>query len=236
MISVTAITHPGNVRTRNEDTIVLPGLVSVGSPPMPVTIQYSTVGEPLLFAVVDGLGGHRGGQEASRLVAQYFLDHATLGIFDALASANRALYDAMQHSPDLLGMGATVAGALLNGSAATIFNVGDSRVYQFAEGYLMLLSIDDRVNSSSQAVMQSLGGADRPTDIVPHITQLDLIDQQLLLLCSDGLSEVVPFDFIQSVLSDRESGGAVERLLQAVLAAGAPDNVSILILEYRDDG
>lgn len=232
MISATAITHPGNVRIRNEDTIAVPGFVSVGAFPAPVTLQYSTAYGPLLFAVVDGMGGHRGGQEASRQVASHFLDNPTHGVFDALTSANRALYDKMQRSPDLLGMGATIAGVLVDGTTATVFNVGDARVYQFAADYLMLLSIDDRADPSSHAVTQSLGGADRPTDIVPHITELTLRSQDKLLLCSDGLSEVVPFDTIQSCLTEQHVVDAVDHLLQLTLASGAPDNVSIVMVEY----
>ena len=236
MITATAMTHVGLVRERNEDSLVLPGLVSFGSLPGPLAVRYPPSAGPLTFAVVDGMGGHRGGQVASRLVAQHLADNATAGAVEVLADANRLLYAEMQRTPHLTGMGATIAGALLASGTATIFNVGDARVYQFCGDYLMLLSTDDRVRPGSNVVTQSLGGSDRPANIEPHIREISLGDEQRLLICSDGLSEAVDFSSIETVLAEMSTEKATVTLLQAALQAGAADNVSLIILDCVEEG
>src|SRR4051794_9599789 len=109
MITATAMTHPGSIRERNEDTLVFPGLLSAGALVTPVTLRFPSGPIPLLFAVIDGMGGHRGGQTASRLIGQHLLDHPNTDVSELLTQANAALYQAMQTAPELLGMGATIA-------------------------------------------------------------------------------------------------------------------------------
>jgi serine/threonine protein phosphatase PrpC len=235
MITAAVLTHAGRVRQYNEDTVVVPGLISVGSLSTPVAMSYQH--GDFVFAVVDGMGGHRGGQEASRLVAQQLATQPISDIVKALNAANELLYEAAEQSPRLAGMGATVAGILLtDAGAATGFNVGDARVYQWSQGYLMLLSTDDRPTPDSHVVTQSLGGSDRPTGIEVHTTQLELHPNDRLLICSDGLSEAAPFETIQSLLAEQSIAAAAGRLLQAALDRGAPDNVSLIIVERDGDG
>ena len=234
VITAVATTHCGLVRGRNEDTLVLPGLISVGTVPASQCVTRADAGR-CLYAVVDGMGGGRGGQEASRLVGQYLLDHLDNEISVLLSGANRLLYDEMLRTPSLVGMGATVAGVLLEDLNATVFNVGDVRVYQMADGCLMRVSVDDRLSAESNIVTQSLGGSERRTDVSPHTTLFVFSLGQTLLICSDGLSDVVTFDVIQSVLAEEGALGAPSRLLQAALDKGAPDNVSIITLELGDE-
>jgi len=205
--------------------------MSIGMVNPPISMRFPNPTR-LLFAVVDGMGGHRGGQEASRHAAQHLLDHCDEDVPSLLDGANSHLYEEMNRVPSLLGMGATVAGVAVAGSSANIFNVGDARVYQMAEGYLMLASVDDRSAPDSNVVTQSLGGAERPTSIVPHQQALDLAPGHTLLICSDGLSEVVPFDSIQTVLAGHRGVTGPSLLLEMALDAGAPDNVSIVTVEF----
>jgi serine/threonine protein phosphatase PrpC len=236
MITATAMTHPGSVRERNEDTVVIPGLLSAGGMPGPASLRYPGSSAPLLFAVVDGMGGHRAGQTASRLIAQHLLDHQNGNLVPLLEQANAAVYAAMEGMPELSGMGATIAGVQIEGDQATVFNVGDVRVYQRAAEYLMLVSTDDRSAAGSNVITQSMGGAHRLTAINPHVTQLQLTHGDRLLVCSDGLSDVVPFDRIDGCLADSDSAAAVGGLLSEAIAAGAPDNVSILVLDHTLPG
>ncbi|HEV2069999.1 MAG TPA: protein phosphatase 2C domain-containing protein [Acidimicrobiales bacterium] len=234
MIEAAVVTHPGSVRFRNEDTVALPGIMTVAPIEVPFSIRFAD--GPVLFAVIDGMGGHRGGQEASRLVAQSLLNDANADVRAALVRANAAVYDEMQRVPDLRGMGATVAGVAIDGSDATVFNVGDARAYHFSQGYLMLATVDDRADPASAVVTQSLGGGDRPRAIDPHIAEVSLGDGDRLLLCSDGLSEVVPFGAIEEVLGGVTLDHAAAVLLRSALDAGAPDNVSIVVLEHAASG
>lgn len=235
MISVAAMTHVGLVRSANEDTLLLPGLISVNALPAPIELNYPGGDGPLTFAVADGMGGHRGGQLASRLATQALADSTSNDAGEKLAEANKFLYDAMTVQPELSGMGTTIAGVTIEGSRATIFNVGDARVYQQSGAYAMLVTSDDRQSPDSSIVTQSIGGAHRLTLVEPHIVQLDLRDGDRLLLCSDGLSEMVSFDAIQSALTSLPIANVVEVLLASTLNNGGRDNVSLIVIEWHAD-
>ena len=233
MITVVAHTHVGVVREVNEDSLVLAGLISAESLSTPIRMSIDGDG---LFAVVDGMGGHRGGLEASQLVARELALKGSDDPVERVKSANDLLYKVAGCRPELTGMGATIAGLQSVNGVAITFNVGDARVYHWSEGYLMLLTIDDRISPDSNVVTQSLGGAYRPTAIEVHTTECPMRGGDRFLICSDGLSEVVPFDQIQEVLGDPSATVIAERLLQAALDEGAPDNVSLIVVEPAGDG
>jgi protein phosphatase len=223
------MTHKGQVRSANEDTLVLPGLMSIETFSESFETTYSD--ECATFAVIDGMGGHRGGQDASRLVARHFLTNPTVDVGQLLDSANDLLYETALRDRDLAGMGATIAGVRCEGSMATIFNIGDARVYQWSQGYLLLVTEDDRASPGSNVVTQCLGGSERRTRIAPHVTAMELNSGDRLVVCCDGLSDIVTFQQIQELLAGESIKDVVGALLNAALSSGAPDNVSIIVLE-----
>jgi serine/threonine protein phosphatase PrpC len=239
-ISATVVTHPGLVRAENQDSALVPGFCSAGVIGTPVTFRAGPEGLPALYAVIDGMGGHANGRLASRSVAFYLADWAAgesrhgFDVPAMLDGANRMLYERMKRDQELSGMGATIAGLAVSDGAATAFNVGDARVYQYSDGYLMLLTTDDRSSPSSHAVTQSLGGETRLTAISPHTVALEpLRAGDRLLICSDGLTEVAAFDEIGAALAVPGPAAAAARLLHATLAGGAPDNVTFIVLEKQ---
>jgi PPM family protein phosphatase len=234
VIFATVVTHPGIVRSRNEDSVLIPGFCSTGLAAEPVIFRSRS--SPALYAVIDGMGGHVGGREASRFVAFYMAEHLTADVNSLLDGANRMLYDQMERNPELTGMGATIAGVAFAEDTPTAFNVGDARAYQYADGYLMLLTTDDRSSPASHSVTQSLGGADWPTAITPHVVQLEpLRNGERLLVCSDGLTEVVSFDEITEAMSEPVLARSASLLLDRALRGGAPDNVTFILIEKEGD-
>lgn len=230
MIFATVLTHPGRVRPENQDSVLVPGFCSAGNIAAPVTFRSGVT--PAVYAVIDGMGGHTGGREASRSVAHYLAEHSGADIGELLDGANRMLYQRMECEPDLSGMGATIAGVAFAAGTTTIFNIGDARVYQHDAGYLVLLTTDDRSSPASHAVTQSLGGAARLTAVAPHLVKLDSpAIQGRLLICSDGLTEVVEFDEIADTLSEPDPSQAASLLLHKALQGGAPDNVTLMLVE-----
>lgn len=233
MIRVTTWTHVGLVRDHNEDAIALPGVVLTGSPQAPITTTLPIPGPAhggAFVAVIDGMGGHVGGAEASALIARYLTQ--TSGELDVvLAAINAELYDEMDRCPQLVGMGATVAGFRLSAAAIEAFNVGDARIYRHADGYASLVSVDDRSESGSGEITQSLGGTMHRERITAHVSTIELSQPQRLLACSDGLSEYVKFGDLQEALDIPHPEHATRRLIELALEAGAPDNVSVLLLE-----
>jgi PPM family protein phosphatase len=243
-VTVVAWTHVGMVRRRNEDAIALPGVVLTGSPLGPITTSLP-VPRPVerkqpdpaeggvgpLVAVVDGMGGHVGGAEASTLAASR-LAHARSDAEAALEAVNSELYDEMDRRPELRSMGATVAGVQVTPGAVGVFNVGDARVYTHIGGYSTLVSVDDRSATGSGELTQSLGGAAQRTRISVHRRSIPLDRPMRLLLCSDGLSEYVEFRDVEEALDGLEPVRVAEHLVELTLRAGAPDNVSVAIIDW----
>ena len=206
----------------------------------------------MLLVVCDGMGGHVGGERASRMAVETFISAVRTGSGDhdalmksALEKANRAVYDEAMRSPDLKGMGTTLVAALISDNRATVINLGDSRAYHMQQGRLSRVSTDHslvgelvaqgrlteseaRVHPQRNIITQALGLD--PT-VAPDIYHVPLRDGDALLLCSDGLYGMAEDKVIERIVA---GGGAPERicddLIQAALAGGGDDNVSVALL------
>jgi serine/threonine protein phosphatase PrpC len=237
-IAATAFTHRGRVREGNEDSLTVGGWVSDVDMSEPRR-SFHTAGEPLLFAVADGLGGHAGGEVASRHAVRRLA--AAKASTDAecitgqLAEINAELYVAMQRDRALLGMGTTVAGLVLSAHRAVWFNVGDSRVYRERGGRIEQLSIDDVPPGPRHGIItQTLGGGVTYVAVAPHIGVEHLSEPGSLLrarwlLCSDGLTDMLDDAQIERALAANEEE-AVGALFAAAMAAGGHDNISIVLV------
>jgi PPM family protein phosphatase len=241
-IEVTAFTHKGCVRARNEDSIVVAGWVSDVEMSAPRRSRHA-LGEPLLFAVADGLGGHAAGEVASRLAIKRLAAGKASAQADCiaarLAGINTELYEAMKSDPSLVGMGTTIAGLVLCARRAVWFNVGDSRIYRERSGRIEQLSVDDVPPGPRNGVItQTLGGCRSFVPILPHIGgedfAEDFAEENLLLrsrwlLCSDGLTDMLDDAEIERAFaaSDEET---LRTLFAAAMAAGGRDNISIVVV------
>ena len=158
---------------------------------------------------------------------------------EALLHVNDGLYDLMVRDPHLRGFGTTVVGAALSPDGLLHFNVGDSRAYHFSADQLIRLSEDDvpagttgpRPGRSNHGVTQCLGGTFGPGLLDPHVsTKPPLRRHETLLLCSDGLTDMVAeTDIEQALRIAVEPETCVMRLLQLALDGGGEDNISIIV-------
>jgi serine/threonine protein phosphatase PrpC len=233
LIEVTAFSHNGRVRAHNEDSITVAGWISDVEISAPRRSRHE-LAEPLLFAVADGMGGHAGGEVASRYaikrLAAERMSAGAQGILARLAMINAELYQTMKAVPSLLGMGTTVAGLSLSTTRAVWFNVGDSRIYRQRGGRLEQLSIDDvPPGPRSGIITQTLGGSRAFFPIAPHIGEEDLVLPSRWLLCSDGLTDMLGDAEIEHAMaaSDEE---AMRAMFTAAMAAGGADNISIVVV------
>lgn len=236
-VHVAAVSHRGVVRKANEDCVGFAGwtIRSPGARSLHLDID---IADPVDFVVADGLGGHRGGSEASRIAVDTFLA-AQGSLVDRVDAAAAAVHERVTLDPLLRGMGTTLVGLRVEPSGtAVVFNVGDSRAYRFADGYLGQLSVDDRpsiqTESTTGIVTQVIGGRER-TAIDLHESPLVLGAGDRILLCTDGLSDVLDDDRISTYLL-HDGVEAAHQLLAATLAEGAPDNVSFLLLDLTTQG
>jgi protein phosphatase len=225
-------TDIGRVRERNEDAIVV---------------------DDRMVAVADGLGGHAGGELASRLATELLAASFTGGSVDELATAVRAanwvVWERASSSSALTGMGTTMcAAALVDEDSLAVVHVGDSRAYLAQGGSVHRLTEDHTVVTElvREGRLTEADAVGRPQRMIltralgvgPDV-QVDAVRRpvapgDLLLLCSDGLFTHVPDDEIGSLLlSGSSPEKAVDELLELALSRGGEDNVSVVVAEVR---
>ena len=215
-----------------------------------------------VFAVADGLGGHQGGEVASAMAVEPLaaLDgrafasaqEAAEALAGAIREANLAILRRGRSDPELWGMGTTVtAAAVATDRVLQLAHVGDSRAYLLRKGApLRQLTTDHTVveeavergllTRQQAAVHPQRGVVTRAVGLDPEVRidlpePLELEPGDQVLLCSDGLTEVVDDDQIAGVLADRADGGdACQALIAAANQAGGPDNVTVVLLRAAD--
>jgi protein phosphatase len=269
-IEVAAASDKGKVRERNEDHyFVARGgrysttlLTNVPAEDLP-----SQFGETAyLMIVADGMGGHAGGEVASRLAIATLLniilhvpdwilrldDEHAQKVMDRAVARYRRVHEVLQEKarldPRLKGMGTTMTAAYSLGNDLFIAQVGDSRAYLFRQGKLQLLTRDqthaqmlcDEGIISQQDVARhrlrhvltsALGGSQK--EVRAEIQRLTLVDGDRLLLCSDGLTDLVDDGGIAEVLGrEPRSDKACEGLVERALVNGGRDNVTVVLARY----
>jgi serine/threonine protein phosphatase PrpC len=164
--------------------------------------------------------------------------------------ANHHVWKLSEGDPRYAGMGSTVVAVIVQGNRAAIANVGDSRAYLFRNGLLSQLTVDDtwlnavfeqgtldqsaRQKHPMRNVLTQVAGTQRNLDV--HTCELALEGGDALLLCSDGLYEMVSEEYITPVLaSEQPIEHQVAELKEAALTAGASDNLSCVLLSYGLD-
>ena len=231
--SSAALSHTGKVRSNNQD---------------------SGYAGSNLFVVADGMGGHAGGDVASSIaIAQLAeLDRP----FDSPAAAERALGEAITDTaaalidtarPELAGMGTTVSALAMVDDYAVIAHIGDSRVYLYRDGALTQITTDHtfvqrlvdsgritpeeaRYHPRRSVLMRVLGDMSPNPEIDTFVMPTQPGDRWLL--CSDGLCGVVPDTQTSKALAaDLAPARTADALLKMALDAGAPDNVTIVLVD-----
>jgi PPM family protein phosphatase len=232
-VSVGAATDIGQVREGNEDSYL--------------------VVEPL-YAVADGMGGHRGGEVASSLAletVQGMFERREGSLAEQVAEANRAVFDRSQNDRKVSGMGTTLTAAQVDGNQVHLVHVGDSRAYLLRGGELTQVTEDHTL--VHRMVMEG-EISEEEAETHPHrsiLTRALGVDQTIqvdegdlevapgdrLLLCTDGLTGMVPEGEIREILLENlDPQEAVDKLVKVANRAGGIDNITALILDFADDG
>ena len=212
-----------------------------------------------LFVVADGMGGHAGGDVASALALQSIAridrsfdsaEDAEGALRSALLEANGALAEAVFQHPELTGMGTTVSAIVRVGDRLALAHIGDSRIYRWRDNTLTQITKDHtfvqrlvdsgRITAEEAAVhprrsvlMRVLGDVDLNPEIDTEIVDTQPGDRWLL--CSDGLSGFVSDERVGELLvTHRDAGAAVEALIDESLDEGAPDNVTLVIVDVDE--
>lgn len=239
ILRVMAVTGRGLVRETNEDAVLVLSWSSQSAAPQPMAFQ-AAVDLPATVAVADGLGGHTAGALASRLALQE-VDRRSAGWGDAetvragLVAVDATLHAAAEQDGRLHGMGTTIAGIVVCEQDVLCFNVGDSRAYLVVDGYPEQVSTDDALmapdGEPSGRVTQALGGGPAYR-LDPHVVAVPGgAGSCRILLCTDGVTGPVGVAGLRLACQEGEPAKLAERLVTAAYRAGAPDNLSIVVVD-----
>jgi protein phosphatase len=223
-------THKGMVRDQNEDSI------------FPTASGESN--DEVLVVVADGMGGHVAGEVASRIAVNAAASN-DLGVADRVAAGNRAIREEVARDPALEGMGTTMTLLQIDGQSATIGHVGDSRAYLLRDGQLRQLTEDHTVAAEyvAQGQLSAKEAASHPQRHMLVRTlgltrfvnvdevEIDIEPGDRILLCSDGLTEMVDDDRISKTLSAGTPDEVVWELVEMANNAGGVDNTTVAVVE-----
>ena len=245
-ISYGSCTDIGLVRSENQDAF--------GK--FPAENLDATTPKGQVFIVADGMGGHRGGREASALAVDtiqqaYFSDPSDLieeCLRNAFQKANEAIYRHGRSNPLLAAMGTTCSTLVVRENKAFIAHVGDSRVYRITRQNVKQLTKDHsqvaemvrrRELSKEQAkkhpqrsiLYRALGvGPEVEVDIIPNLT---LRADEYCLLCSDGLYNNVEDQEMQRFVITNPPSAACKALVDLSNDRGGQDNITVLVVHFE---
>jgi serine/threonine protein phosphatase PrpC len=235
-LTVRAFTDVGLLRKRNEDAVLVAGWQCQTHDGSLVTMHFAPT-SPFVCAVADGMGGHVGGDLASR-VALTVIAQVSPG-WRSPQDVSTALEAISEHvravgaGNDLGGLGTTVAGLCLLADELLAFNVGDSRIYSITGGLVEQISVDDSVFDAAgrptNIITQSLG---QPGPVRPHVLTLPL-QPGTYLMCSDGVSGMMSSDELTAAVEQPDLDGCAARIIENTRANGAEDNFSFLIVDVQ---
>lgn len=213
-----------------------------------------------LFIVCDGMGGAQSGQIASEMACRTFVnvlnscelkgktrEELTDILCRATRSANKAVYEKSIDDVYCAGMGTTLVAALVYGNEVLIVNVGDSRAYHLNASSITQITVDHslvedmvrngeitrqeaKVHPQRNLITRAIG---TEPGVYPDVFHAELKNGDYILLCSDGLTNVIEDNEIRETIARLEHQDKVcEILLQATYSRGAPDNVTIVLFKY----
>jgi protein phosphatase len=248
-LDVASLSHPGMVRTHNEDSVFVDG-------------------EAGLAVLADGMGGYSAGEVASGIAVNVIstgmleelhsgrelskvdiasgLTHAALLLQQHIALANKGIYEAAQQRPECAGMGTTLVATVFFQNRVSIGHIGDSRCYRLRadkfeqlthDHSLLQEQIDSGMLTPEQAkyslnknlVTRALGiEAVVPADIAEYRVEAD----DIYLLCSDGLTDMVDAEIVREIVAAKRSdlAEAAAELIDIANQNGGRDNISVVLV------
>ena len=232
-------TDIGRQRTINQDYIF---------------VSQEPVGKlPNLFIVADGMGGHRAGDVASRMTVNHVVEHIRQSedsnpitlIDNAIQEANRHLVEEAKTSPDYEGMGTTIVVATILQQTIYIANVGDSRLYlindsikQISRDHSLveemvslgeLNEVNARRHKKKNVITRAIGAE---SQVVPDFFEIEYEPGDKILMCSDGLTNMVEDVVIRHIVNHHEDQTkVVEALITQANQNGGSDNISVILIQ-----
>lgn len=231
-------THKGNIREINED------------------YYYVPKDEGNLFILADGMGGHLAGETASKMAVETVVEELSKKEFksteelieslkEAVRKSNEIVYKKSLEELNLRGMGTTISIGYVYDNKFFYTNVGDSRIYRI-DGNIEQITRDDsfvnylvdlgeiteeeaKEHPKKNVITRAIGTSE---NLIPEVMSFDL-NSGKILMCSDGLSNMVSNEEMLKVLQNEELEDSADELLEKALKAGGIDNITFIIIEIK---
>ncbi len=244
-MKATGLSDIGRQRDKNEDAIFM-SLKSLGK-------------LPNLFIIADGMGGHQGGEYASQFAIHYFNDFirekdfylSDQTILDILVEgvlyANEKLYITSRKEETLRGMGTTFIVSTIIHNHIYIANVGDSRLYLMDKDIKKItcdhslveemwrkgnLSKEEIKNHPNKNIITRAVGTEKTVKVDTY--KVDLLPYQYILMCSDGLTNMLSDkEMVDILLSNNKLGKKAQHLIDKANEQGGFDNISVIIIDWK---
>ena len=232
-----AKTDVGQVRKVNQDSVF---------------ISTTPVGPfPNLFIVADGMGGHKAGDYASRYAIETFLDYVKSTdskmliqvTGKAISAANRAVALEAERNPDMAGMGTTFVVAYIEENTLYAANVGDSRLYllgseisQVTEDHSYVATLvragqiteeEARFHPEKNVITRAVGVR---MDVKPDFFEVDLMPEDVILMCTDGLTNMVEDQRLYELITQSEEADVTGLLIDEANRNGGTDNITAVVI------
>lgn len=240
MFKTFSITDTGRKRKLNQDYVY--------------TSEQPVGPLPNLFIVADGMGGHNAGDYASKVTVETMVreigvtaEHDTARVLDsAIEKANSIIRECASTQEDLAGMGTTVVAAVCEGKTLQIANVGDSRLYVVNDREIRQITRDHslvaemvrmgglgreeaRNHPDKNIITRAVGASDT---VEPDFFTVMLSEEDIVLMCSDGLTNMLEDEEIRMILSGaRDIVEKAQELVKAANENGGRDNITVILIE-----
>ena len=210
---------------------------------------------PNLFILADGMGGHKGGDFASKYLTETMVGFISKTqnsdiikvLRNAVRMSNTLIYEKSHSDPELSGMGSTLVAAVISGGVLTAANVGDSRLYIIRDGIIQVTKdhsyveelveageierYSEEYNRKKNIITRAIGTEE---SVEADYFEVDLIKNDHILLCSDGLTNMVDEDTILAIISGHGSLQYKARtLVEAANENGGNDNIAVILIRYE---
>ncbi len=238
-MKISGATNIGNRRSENQDKYIAGRLLN--------SVSFGFV--------CDGMGGVKGGEIASGILAKYLEDALFLHnesrsfnhervVLSAIEDANKAIYNKGLKNEEYNGMGTTIAGVVIDKNQCTVYHAGDSRVYIVRDGMLALITkdhsvvqelMDNNQITAEQAqchpkknLITRAIGVEESVEI--DVAELEVFPGDVILCATDGLTNFVSPSEIAKILSSSNVFAMPDKLIQKSLENNATDNITAVVL------
>ena len=257
IINFSCRTEIGLVRKNNEDNFYCEGTILTGQE---IFSLRGFAENPCIFAVSDGMGGESHGELASLITVETLHEHAgkiksatnndiDKSVQNFISDSNTKICTIMRENS--FRMGSTLALVVIHDDYIRAYNIGDSRIYKLQNGILSQISEDHTIaaqkikmglltqeearhDRSRHILTRCLGIFEDEMILTPNVISPLIIDKKLrLLLCSDGLTDMLSDEQIQNILlSNNDGQSAVNALVNFALECGGRDNITCLVIDF----